>query len=354
MKAYIISNHLIIDIMEDIANTIKNISSRISETEKKRQNISNYIKTSNNHLNLITQVQEKTPECSIAGVDGGIITKSLQGMDLAIIKVGAVCFNYINGKIKDVNHKPSRFPDYNAYVFDSLDHEWRAKSNILRQKNEIEAAINILDDNPDMLLLDGSVVPHQAYKNDSDEYRQLIEKYKILYKTALEKNIKLVGVVEDSRSRIFCEMLKQVLSGKIDTSILDYTRDSTLLYSMLQKGERTITFNYSKDPGNHPTLSDLKEYGNDIHSLYLKTVPHDRPLRLDFLSKNPHDGEEIASILLSISSHHSSYGLPAPIIEADNISRLSEKDMDDFYSRIITLTGELPDVMKMRRDQRPL
>ncbi|MBU0530644.1 MAG: DNA double-strand break repair nuclease NurA [Candidatus Aenigmatarchaeota archaeon] len=344
--------------MKDIISTVRIISNEISETEKKRRHVSDYARS---NLDMVAETKPKKASGAIAAVDGGIVSKSLHGMDIVLVRSGGVCFTYEEGRIQSVIHKPSRFPDYEAHVFGSMsESDWRMKANILRQKLEIERCLEMIEERPGMLLLDGSVVPHQAYKPNQDQkgctelYEELIGRYRDLYKKSLEYGVRLVGVVEDSRSRTFCDMLKQVLSGKIDCSVLDMTRDTSLLFSMLKKGERTVLFSYSKDPANHPTLSNLPDYGKMIHSLYIKTAPHDRPLRLDFLSENPLvDSQEISSVLLSISDHHSSYGIPAPIIEADNISKLSEKDVDDFYSQIKTMTGELPDIMRMRREQRP-
>jgi len=346
--------------MEHVIDAIKNISNKISETQKKRIVVSNYVRSNNTSLGIIQETHPKQPDGLIAAVDGGIVSKSLHGMDIVLLRSGGVCFIYEKGKMKGVKHKPSKFPDYMPYVFDNVsDFDWRARANILRQTMEIERAIEMIEENPFMLLLDGSVVPHQAYRPHEDQkecmvmYKNMIGRYSDLYKKSMKKGIKLVGVVEDSRSRIICDMLSQVISGP-DCSVLDVTRDTSLLFSMLEKGEKTVTFNYSKEPGNHPTLADLPEHAGKIHSFYLKTVPYDRPLRLDFLSDNPlADGDEIASIISSISNHHVSYGIPAPIIEADNISKVSEKEMSDFYSQILTMTGELPDIMRMRREQRP-
>lgn len=341
-------------IMDEVIRTVKDISSKLSETENKRKSLAEYIK-SKTDLNFISKSLPKYVE-KVAAVDGGIVTRSLHGMDLVLVRSGGVCFNYREGKIESVVRRPStRFPGYDAHVFSNLsESDWRTKANILRQKKEIERVLEMLEERPQIMLLDGSVVPHQAYKpsNHEELYDQLIAKYREMYAKSYEYGVKLVGVVEDSRSRVYCEFLKQIITG-VDTSVLDITRDTSLLFNLLDEGEKTNVFSYSKDPSNHPTLSDLKEYGNDCHSFYFKTVRNDRPLRIDFLSKNPlPDVEEISSFLLSLSATVS-YGIPAPIIEADNISKMSEKEMSDFHSQILAMAGELPDVMKRRREQRP-
>ena len=77
---------------------------------------------------------------------------------------------------------------------------------------------------------------------------------------------------------------------------------------------------------------------------------------MDFLAKKKNidaQADEISAILLSISGHHSGYGLPAPLIEADNVAKLSESEMENIYSNILSFTGHLPGVMKLRREERP-
>ena len=63
--------------------------------------------------------------------------------------------------------------------------------------------------------------------------------------------------------------------------------------------------------------------------------------------------DRLASVLLSISGQHSSYGFPSVLIEADAIARMSEQEVDNFYSHILTYAGNIPSVMKLRREQRP-
>ena len=133
--------------------------------------------------------------------------------------------------------------------------------------------------------------------------------------------------------------------------ILDKTRDTNLLYWVLERGERSRIFSYSKNPSEHPVLKELPEFADKIHSFYLKTAIHDRPIRVDILDISCAD--KLASILLAISGQHSGYGLPVPLIEADNVVKLSDNEIDFFYSQIMGYVGNLPGVMKLRREQRP-
>ena len=133
-------------------------------------------------------------------------------------------------------------------------------------------------------------------------------------------------------------------------ALLDKTRDTNLLYLVLEKGEKTVPFRYSRSPSEHPVLKDLGTLAEGIQCFYLKTARYDRPIKVDTLS--PHT-EKLASILLAISGQHPNYGIPAPLIEADNVAKLSEQEMENFYSQIISLVGNTSSAMRLRREQRP-
>jgi NurA-like 5'-3' nuclease len=93
---------------------------------------------------------------------------------------------------------------------------------------------------------------------------------------------------------------------------------------------------------------DFDEY--KIKSFYIKTADMDRPVRVDFIGD---DVERIASIVFSLSAHHSSYGIPSILIEADHVAKLSEEDAENFYKSVTAHTGLLPCVFKLRREMRP-
>jgi hypothetical protein len=111
--------------------------------------------------------------------------------------------------------------------------------------------------------------------------------------------------------------------------ILDHSRDTVLLDHVLDVGERSFTFSYTGNSAG--ALKDLEKWGSKIFVFYLKTVPYDRPLRVEYLDL---DGEptvavdRIASLVYAMSAHHAAFGLPSVLIEADACARLSEEDID--------------------------
>lgn len=305
---------------------------------------------------------------NVTGVDGGIVKHSYHGLDLMLMRAIGVNFEYSDGKLKKVKYYPSSNPTPKPkIILDSFSEiELSSCYNFERQIIEISTAIETIKKlEPDMVLLDGSIIPHYIPRPDNpilkEYYDRLIKTYETLFELSRRKNIALAGVVEDSRGVKFCDiMIRRVLSqvGSDVTKelklILQKTKDSNLLYYVLEKGERTCVFNYSKNPKIHPVLREFEKMNEHFYSFYLKTVDFDRPLRVDFLClKNVKDFVNKLSSVLMQTSGHSGYGLPSVLIEADQRAKLSEKDIEMFYSDLISRIGNVSALFKMRREVRP-
>lgn len=334
------------------APLIKKIAEKIVQTELKRRKLARSVKD-------ISQVMLKTAispdplnDIKIAAVDGGIVKKSLHGMDCMLVRAAAVCFHYVNGKVAEVKYYPSKSPPPHPEVYESLSEiEWNHFSSLHRLREEIGTAIACIDVfSPSILLLDGMVLPHYMDKPTKasplyQEYENVLSLYRALFQKVKEKNIALAGVIEDSRNVIFCEyVMKEMMKNEGSGDVIDLlgkTRDSNLLYWILEKGEMSLLF---------PVESE--EISIPINTFYLKTAAFDRPIRIEYLTETI-DVKRLAPILLAISGLHSGYGLPIPLIEADNVAKLPEEEMDNFYSHILSLTGRLSSTLALRREQRP-
>lgn len=353
--------------MEHLIPRIREIADRIALTEKKRRKLSDFLKTISPEVEM---VRKNTPisqdGLKVVGVDGGCVKKSLHGFDCILVRAAGACFTYNQGKVGKVDYFPSRVPTPRAEVMDAMsDLDWTYFTSIMRQSTEMEAALKSLENfKPDIILLDGSIMPHYSDRPSRNSliygrYEDMVKLYKELYSKTKETETLLAGVVEDSRGVSFCRIVKKRILSQIKhrlvpelETILDRTRDTNLLFWVLERGDRTMLFPYSESPQDHPIMRDFQDFSENIKSFYLKTAQKDRPMRVDILGGDK-EADRVSSILLSISGHHSEYGLPAPIIEADNVARLSEDEMENFYSRIVSFTGNIPSTMRLRRDQRP-
>ena len=356
--------------MERLAARIREIADKISTMEGQRKRLAEFLTEVGPVLEFVRRPEpDKLADMKIAGIDGGLARRSFHGFDCVLTRAVAACFSYRNGRVAKVEYIPSKLPGIQPDVVEALtDIDWAYHSSIFRMKAEISRAIECAEGfRPDLLLMDGSIVPHHADKpsRSSRTYTGFVEMLKLyerLYAECTKKNILLAGVIEDSRGTRFCDMVAAKILSSLKhpaaremQSLLSVTRDTNLLYYVLSKGDMSHVFPYSERPSEHPVLREFgSSYGDRLHSFYLKTAQRDRPVRVDFLSDNPEKtGDSIASILLPISGHHSGYGLPAPLIEADNVAKMPETEMENFYMSVLGLTGNLPGMMRLRRDQRP-
>jgi hypothetical protein len=352
--------------MERLMPKIREIAQRISSTEEKRKKLADFLKNMGPGFELIRKLEpDPLEDLKVVGVDGGIAKKSLHGFDCMLVRAAGACFHYKQGKIEKVDYLPSKLPLPQPEIIEALsDLDWAYFTSISRQRLEVRTALDCIGKfHPDFLLMDGSIVPHYSDKPSRssavyDNYRELVSDFKTLYTKAKDSDVCLLGVIEDSRGNSFCRMIREDILAKVKHNlvpelggILEKTRDTNLLFWVLEKGEKSKTFPYSKKPEEHPILRDFGDLGKDVFSFYLKTAKFDRPIKVDFLRGE--DENRIASVLLAISGHHSGYGLPAPLIEADNVAKLSENEINNFYSHILSFAGNAPSLMRLRREQRP-
>lgn len=358
-----------VEYMERLANKIREMAIRIKEDERKRKGFAEFLRELTPKIKLFFSVQPHAlNELKIVGIDGGLVKKSFHGFDCILVRAVGVCFEYRNGKVKSVKYYPSRFPPVIPDIIDALnDLDYAYYSSILRLSSEIETALKSLDVfSPQIILLDGSIAPHYSDRPSKSSniyplYQELVKKYHLLYKKCMKNGVILGGIVEDSRGMRFCEIIRKEILSRIEHEareeaerLLQKTRDTNLLFWVLKKGERTVSFPYTDKPEEHPVLREFEEkIRKKIYSFYIKTAKFDRPIRVDFLNWNKEIDMFLSSVILSISGYHSGYGIPVPLIEADSVAKLSEMEMERFYSQIIKFTGNLPSIMKLRREERP-
>ncbi|MDI6825658.1 MAG: DNA double-strand break repair nuclease NurA [Candidatus Aenigmarchaeota archaeon] len=366
--------------MENFQKRLDEIIDKISYLETRRIKMGNFLKEINDSFRIgpneeipDAKIINKVParefkRMKVLGIDGGIVKHSYHGLDIMLMRSVGVNFEYVDGKLGNVDYYPNSNPLPNPkIIFDSFsDVELNSCYNFERQIMEILAAIESMKKfSPDITLLDGSIIPHYVPTPDNpvlkEYYKNLIDTYKAMFEISREKNIILAGIIEDSRGIKFCDIVnRRILSQvKLDIAkelklILEKTKDTNLLYYALERGERSCVFNYSQNPMVHPVLKEFESMNNFFYSFYLKTVDFDRPLRVDLLCFKDvlEVVDELSSVLMQISGH-SGYGMPSVLIEADQRARLSEKDLEMFYSDLIVRMGNVSTLFKMRREMRP-
>ncbi len=337
--------------MKDFVEATEEIAKRVIETERKRKDIAELII----NQNVFAQVVENNLEnIAVAGTDGGIIKKSLHGIDLLLIRTAGVIFHFEGGKLKKTEYYPQPIPSPVPQAsFDPFSEiEFEINANMKRQTAEVITACEVVEKfSPDILLMHGSVVPHYTSKSGAlaETYEKMIAAYSKLF--SLSEKTLIAGVVEDSRGKRFCD----IISGKIGINseqqiLLQRTRDTNILTYAMKLGERTFAFPYAEK--ENFILKEFPDFSERISTFYMKTAEFDRPIRIDFVG-NEREAEKISSFVFPLVKN-SLYGLPSILVEADQRARLSDKDFDIFFSDLVNKVGRFPAVFGLRREDRPI
>ena len=324
---------------------IEKIVDRIKYLELEKIKLAKFFRNIKELYFKITPI--KLGNIIIGGEDSGLTKKSSHLMDFVFLRAISVIFRYENEKLGEVIYYPKTNPTPEIiYSPESLsDIEFRIFWSLQRMKKEIKLSIETIKKfSPDLFLIDGSLLvnPGDIPKKDTtlySDYLEVRELLKKLYKISKENECLLVGIVEDSRSSIFCNFIAENILSKIRSNkvpelkeLLRRTRDTNLLYYMLEKDEATRSI-------------DLQD---GIKCFYLKTAQFDRPIRVEYIDKM----EEIARIIYTISSQNKTYGVPNVLIEADQRAKLSENETNYFIS-LIASKLRLQNIFFLRREGRP-
>lgn len=337
--------------MKDFIEATEEIAKRVIETEQRRKDIAELMRSQN----VFSQVIENNLEnIAVAGTDGGIIKKSLHGIDLLLIRTAGVVFHFEGGKLKKTEYYPQPIPSPVPQAsFDPFSEiEFEINANMKRQTAEVITACEVVEKfSPDILLMHGSIVPHYTSKSGAliETYEKMIEAYKKLF--TLSGKTLIAGVVEDSRGKRFCDIISDKIGINSEQQILlQKTRDTNILTYAMKLGERTFSFPYGEK--ENFILKEFPDFSEKISTFYMKTAEFDRPIRIDFVGKEQ-EAEKISSFVFPLVKN-SSYGLPSILVEADQRAKLSDKDFDIFFSDLMNKVGRFPSVFELRREDRPI
>ena len=330
---------------QDLSERLDSIVSGIEKRENRIEQIAKDIENSTQEIKK--QIKPiKLNNISIAGVDGGLLKKEYTGVSLIITRAVGVIFNYKDEKLKTTDYIPSATIQPSFTITEPLKdtHELDQKASIIRINEEINRAIECCNKKPDIILLDGTIIPHPGTEPSTssdltEDYQNLTKKIEELIEICIKQKILLCGICEDSRSDTFCKTL-DIKDKCTDTEITNY---------LLKKDERTITYR-TEMPKQFKNMKDL------IHNIIIKPSEFDKPVRIQFIAKsNPEDtAENISSIIDQISCHHSEYAAPTVLIEADQRAKLNPEEIMFIENEIRTRLGKRSStLLDLRRNRRP-
>jgi len=343
--------------LSEIAETIRqNEKARAELAKRLRFNSGKMIYDETLERELVIPVGEMRIEGRLAAVDSGIAGEELHGFDFLLLRsVGAV-FDYKGSKVVSHSYFPSSLPQMEYDMRSGLDsHDVMWHKSLFRLKGELSCAADLIEKHtPACILMDGSIAPLLSDKPpEGSEVRPLYDDvlgaYRRLYEVCWQKNCTLAGVIKDSRSRRFIEIVQKHAENEPGFA---HTSDTNFLYFMLEAGERTCAFSYSSSPAKHQILKDLGQWAERILSFYLKPVADDRPLRVEFLSGQK-TFAEVASLVHSLSRMHKAYAYPAILIEADLRAAMDADEFERAYGSLFSRLGRSSSLMRLRRNSRP-
>lgn len=320
--------------------------------------------------------RERLSGMAVMGVDGGVLGRSLHGLDLILVRAVAVLFRYRDGELSGSEYYPRELPTPRLISIDEpLDaRELELEVGMQRQLTEIQLARDALAEHEvDAVLLDGSVVPQYVDRSLRKPrlvglYRELIDAFTGLYRECAESGVPLAGAIKDSRSSRFVGIFQRKIMPLLDDGalppeelrilkeneeVISNSRDTALLDHLLDVGERTFAFSYANPPAR--VLKDLGAWASRAYAFYIKTVPYDWPIRVEFVdgSATPaRAADEVASLIYALSADHDACALPTVLIEADSCARLAQEELTIIQDNI-TDRLEPSASLELRRHRRP-
>ncbi|MFX0169218.1 MAG: DNA double-strand break repair nuclease NurA [Candidatus Hodarchaeota archaeon] len=314
----------------------------------------------------------------VCGIDGGLLKKTLRGIELVITRAVATIFEYTPANRVSAIYFPEKTtpPMVKAELTPISWRDAELSASLERLKAELELAIRVQDHHPsELLLLDGSLRPHISVRPSNHsvntaKYQEILSLYEELYTKTKKTGTLLAGVVKDSRSQHFMHILGEVLPHLIPRfpelkplldmdyrSVLKISYDSDFFYRILEVGERSpiLRLNGFSD-NNSDALNDGATQDADLVCFYLRTAKYDYPLRIEVYtgSYNPSRIiEKVGAMLLPMASNNDEFALPTVLIDADSQARLIERDLDFLFNQLSNRIGYPQSLLKLRRERMP-
>jgi len=313
----------------------------------------------------------------VCGIDGGLLKKTLRGIELVITRAVATVFEYTPSNRVSVIYFPEKTtpPMVKAELTPVSWREAELSASLERLKAELELAIRVQDHHPsELLLLDGSLRPHISDRHAnqsvfSAKYQKINSLFKQLYEKSKETGTLLAGVVKDSRSQRFIRVLGEILPHLIPRhpkleslleldyrSVLNISYDTDFFYRVLEVGERSPILRINGINSNSLESSEKSSQEPHLVCFYLHTVEYDYPLRIEVYTGN-HDPvriiEKVSAMLLPMASDNEQFALPTVLIDADSQSRLIERDLDFLFTQLSNRIGYPHSLLKLRRERMP-
>jgi len=278
-------------------------------------------------------------------VDGGEGIRELLGAVVYLIKTSGLIIKKTSNRFHDekfVRDVDMGILDYDEYTKERVE--------LLRSAMEFDVAIKSIEEyNPEYVFIDGSLHVNSKKRSiECNEYSIYRKKFNRLLKRCKENGIHIIGISEDSKSKLFANYL----SFKYNIKIPRFMTDSSILRILFGNAKyRTVEFTPCSKTNSSLTVS--------FTTVYVQPTPFSNPLRIDV----PEWDDEFSNIIdliveLCKGSRHYGYPLPMYLVHLD--AKVEKKQAEWSTKQLIHhLLKEEPSLMdsilnKTRRDSRPL
>jgi hypothetical protein len=312
----------------------------------------------------------------ICGIDGGLLKKSLRGIELVVTRAIATIFEYNpSGRVYAKYWPQGELPKVKANLYPISRQEAEISASLERVKEELQVAIRIQDRHPsELILIDGSILPQTTahpspHSMLADKYQEIRSLYFELYSKSEETGTLLAGIVKDSRSNRFMNLLGELIPHLIPRysqlaklqdfdyrTALKSIYDNEFFFRVLEPGERSCIFRLEEVSPPKLTARDSSQgiSKKTVVGFFARTAKYDYPLRVEVLVPKHYNPKEVVTkVSAMLSSDNDTFALPSVLIEADSQARLVERDMDFIFTQLAQRIGHPPAFLKQRRERMP-
>jgi len=299
--------------LKKYSNIQKNI---LEELQSCKRDIESSLKTIPvNDLIKPLEKTQKTSSQSMCFVDGGEGIIELLGASLYFIRASGLVLEEKEGVRKEgfIRDLDMNLMDYDDYTKERVE--------LLRDCVEFDVALKCVEQhNLEYLFLDGSLYVKARRKPikcvEDSLYRK---KFVRLLKACKKNKVNVVGVSEDSRSK----MLSNHLSMKYGIQLPKFMTDSSILRLIAGNKEyRTIEFTpKSKFEADDKIDESIVA---SFPTVYMQVNESANPLRVDVADWN-NPIEEAISLITELSKGSRYYGYPIPLYLVHMDARINPK-----------------------------
>ncbi|MFH0862170.1 MAG: DNA double-strand break repair nuclease NurA [Candidatus Altiarchaeota archaeon] len=269
-------------------------------------------------------------------IDGGEGLRELLGLGVYFIRASGLtlCADESGPRgelfIRDLD---MNMLDYDDHMKDRVD--------LLRDGMEYDVAMRCVQEHkPEMLVLDGSLhVKAGRRPVDCLEYELYRKKYSRLLRLCKREGVRIIGVSEDSRSRLFTRHL----TDEYGVTFPKHMTDSTILRILSTNGgymTREFMPKYGQETAGGITGGITKGF----RTAYMQPYSLANPLRIDA----PDWEEDLTQAVQTIAclcrgSGH--YGYPLPLYLAHMDAKISSAQMDWTVKQIVSYISKRDDIL---------